>query len=319
MPTTMNQDLSQLMPLDFSQVLQRIGEQVCAQPATGTVAQYIPELAKVDPEHFALALYHVSDASCHSYGETEVKFSVQSIAKVFSLAMVYGRLGESLWSRLGVEPSGDPFNSLAQLESENGIPRNPFINSGALVIADILVSHWVNPKMAFLNFVQQLVGHTRVDFNLQVARSEAMHGYRNAALANLMKSFGNLHNPVDVVLDFYFNMCSLELTTAELARAFLTFANCGKLPDGELRILTFSQTQRLNAIMQTCGFYDESGDYSFRVGLPGKSGVGGGVVAVRPEQYSVAAWSPALNAKGNSVRGIAALELLTTYTASSIF
>jgi glutaminase len=314
----MTQDFSQLMPLNFSHVLTHIGEQVRAQPITGKVASCIPELAKVSPEHFALTLYHV-DGSCHTYGEADVKFSVQSIAKAFSLAMVYGRLGEDVWSRLGVEPSGDPFNSLAQLEFENGIPRNPFINAGALVIADILVSHWVNPKMAFLNFVQQLVGHERVDFNPQVARSEATHGHRNAALAHLMKSFGNLHNPVEVVLDFYFNMCSLELTTSELARAFLVFANCGQLPEREQSILTFSQTQRLNAIMQTCGFYDESGDYSFRVGLPGKSGVGGGVAAVCPEQYSVAAWSPALNAKGNSVRGIAALELLTTYTASSIF
>ena len=314
----MTQDFSKLMPLDFSQVLARIGEQVCAEPITGKVASYIPELAKVAPEHFALTLFHL-DGSCHTYGEVDEPFSVQSIAKAFSLAMVYGRLGEDVWSRLGVEPSGDPFNSLAQLEFENGIPRNPFINSGALVIADMLVSHWVNPKMSFLNFVQQLVGSERVDFNPNVARSEAAHGHRNAALAHLMKSFGNLHNPVEVVLDFYFNMCSLELSTRQLARAFLVFANCGQLPDREQRILSFSQTQRLNAIMQTCGFYDESGDYSFRVGLPGKSGVGGGVAAVRPEQYSVAAWSPALNAKGNSVRGIAALELLTTYTASSIF
>lgn len=314
----MTTDLKHCMPLDLNQVLNHIGTQICAQPLQGHVANYIPELAKVNPEHFAIALCDLKQGH-YSYGNSQQKFSVQSIAKVFSLAMVYGRLGETLWTRLGVEPSGDPFNSLAQLELESGIPRNPFINAGALVIADLLVSHWVNPKMAFLNFVHQLVGHTRIDYNLAVARSEAAHGHRNTALAYLMKSFGNFTNPVPIVLDFYVHMCALELTTQELAQAFLVFANSGRIPNSPHHILNFSQTQRLNAVMQTCGFYDESGDYSFRVGLPGKSGVGGGVVAVRPEQYSVAAWSPALNPKGNSVRGIAALELFTTYTASSIF
>lgn len=252
-------------------------------------------------------------------GDAQTKFSIQSIVKVFSLALAYRLKGEALWQRLGVEPSGGAFNSLALLEFEQGIPRNPFINAGALVIADILVSHWVNPKYTLLAFVRQLASTPNIDFNLSVAASEAAHGHRNAALVQLMKSFGNIHNDPRDVLDVYFHICSIEMTCQELAQAFLVFAHGGQHPITEETILSLSQTKRMNALMQTCGFYDESGDYSFRVGLPGKSGVGGGVAAVHPGHYSVAVWSPPLNAKGNSARGIAALEQLTMQTGVSIF
>ena len=303
---------------DYKNTLDRIFNDISHQPLQGHTADYIPELAKVNPSQFGISLCHAS-GEIHNVGDAHTKFSIQSIVKVFSLALAYRLKGEALWQRLGVEPSGGAFNSLALLEFEQGIPRNPFINAGALVIADILVSHWVNPKYTLLAFVRQLANTSSIDFNLSVAASEATHGHRNAALVQLMKSFGNIHNDPRDVLDVYFHICSIEMTCQELAQAFLVFAHGGQHPITGEMILSLSQTKRMNALMQTCGFYDESGDYSFRVGLPGKSGVGGGVAAVHPGHYSVAVWSPPLNAKGNSARGIAALEQLTTQTGVSIF
>jgi glutaminase len=227
--------------------------------------------------------------------------------------------GNNLWKRVDVEPSGTPFNSLIQLENENGIPRNPLINAGAIVVADVLVSHLDHPKEDFLNYVRQLSGHQMIHFDLKVAQSEAETGFRNAALANFLKSYGNLQNDVDTVLDFYFHQCSIAMNCHELVDTFMVFANGGCLLDQSECFFTLSQTKRINAIMQTCGFYDEAGEFTFRVGLPGKSGVGGGIVALHPQQYAVAVWSPPLNPKGNSAKGMAALELLTTKTGLSIF
>lgn len=303
---------------DYAATLQSIFADIQSQAITGKVANYIPELAKVDSAQFGISLC-TTGGEVYNVGDANVKFSIQSVVKVFALAMAYRLKGEHLWKRLGVEPSGGPFNSLALLEFEQGIPRNPFINAGALVIADVLVSHWVNPKMSLLTFVRQLANNPLIDFNLSVAASEAAHGHRNAALVHLMKSFGNIRNKVDAVLDLYFHICSIEMTCQELAQAFQVFANDGVHPKSGEVILSYSQTKRMNALMQTCGFYDESGDYSFRVGLPGKSGVGGGIAAVHPDHYSIAVWSPPLNEKGNSARGIAALEQLTTRVGESIF
>lgn len=302
----------------YATTLQSIYDEIVSQAISGKVADYIPELAKIAPTQFGISLC-TPHGEVHNIGDANVKFSIQSIVKVFALAMAYQLKGETLWARLGVEPSGGPFNSLALLEFEQGRPRNPFINAGALVIADVLVSHWVNPKLALLTFVRQLANNPLIDFNLSVAASEAAHGHRNAALVHLMKSFGNINNSVNAVLDLYFHICSIEMTCQELAQAFLVFANDGVNPINQERVLNYSQTKRINALMQTCGFYDESGDYSFRVGLPGKSGVGGGIAAVHPEHYSIAVWSPPLNDKGNSARGIATLEQLTTRIGESIF
>jgi len=224
-----------------------------------------------------------------------------------------------LWERVGVEPSGNPFNSLVQLEYENGIPRNPFINAGALVIADILCDTLENPKEDMLNFVRKLAGNKDIFFNEKVAASEKQNGFRNAAHINLMKAFGNIKNDVDCVLDFYYHLCSIEMSVVDLSKALMIYVNHGILIHDNTRLMNFSKTKRVNALMQTCGFYDEAGEFSFKVGLPGKSGVGGGIVAVHPEKYAVAVWSPRLNKKGNSYLGMKALEMLTTKTKLSIF
>jgi glutaminase len=228
-------------------------------------------------------------------------------------------LGESIWNRLGIEPSGAGFNSLIQLENDHGIPRNPFINSGAIVIADIILSNFDNPKEDLLAFVRSLSKNQNINYSAKISASEKTVGYRNIALCNFIKSFGNIENEPTKVLDFYFDLCSLELSCQDLSELFLFLANNGKTIHEDNQILTRSQSKRINAIMQTCGFYDESGEFAFKVGLPGKSGVGGGIIAIHPNQYAIAVWSPKLNKKGNSYKGVRFLEKFTTLSELSIF
>lgn len=304
--------------MNYNQIVREIREEIKPFEGQGEVASYIPELAKIDPEQFGLSIKCIGGED-YEVGKSATKFSIQSISKVFAVSMAYSMLGEQIWDRVGVEPSGNPFNSIMQLEHENGIPRNPMINSGAFVISDILYSHLNNPKQELLDFIRKISGESDVHPNEKVIESEKATGFRNAALANFLKAYNNIHNDVDAILDFYYFQCSLEMTCRQLSYAFQIFANHGKIPGQPEHILTKSQIKRMNALMQTCGFYDESGDFTFKVGLPGKSGVGGGIAAVFPQEYSVAVWSPRLNMKGNSVLGLKALELLTTKTGLSIF
>jgi len=305
-------------PPNYKQVLQKIYQTVSSIENKGAVANYIPELAKINPDKFGVAFLSIKNEA-HGIGDYQTKFSIQSIAKVLSLSLAYKLLGDRLWERVGVEPSGSAFNSLVQLESNNGIPRNPMINGGAMVVCDVLISELKNPKKDFLAYVRELSSCENINFSAATAKSEALVGYRNIALCNFIKSFGNIHNHPDEVLDFYFNMCSIEMTCEELTKAF-TFLTYSKFKTvNNTQVLTLSQKKRINGIMHTCGFYDESGDFSFKVGLPGKSGVGGGIVAIHPENYCIAVWSPKLNIKGNSYRGMKFLELFTTETELSIF
>jgi len=304
--------------LNYEKILEKINIEVQPLGFYGNLATYIPELAIVNPNKFGIHILTLDEKE-YFIGDYNEKFSIQSISKVFSLAMAFQFLGEDLWQRVGVEPSGNPFNSLVQLEYEKGRPRNPFINAGALVIADILVTHLKDPKADFLHFIHRITGIDTIDYNYSVAQSEKKVSFRNAALANMLKSFNNLENDVDEVLDFYITHCAIEMSCQELSKAFYFFANEGMTSDQKHRVLTESQIKRLNALMQTCGFYDESGEFAYKVGLPGKSGVGGGIIAIHPKQYTVSVWGPKLNKKGNSVLGFKALELLTTETKMSIF
>jgi glutaminase len=303
--------------MTYQEAMLKAFEVVSHQKSRGQPATYIPELTKVDSEKFGVHI-HATDGSEAGTGHHREAFSIQSISKVFSLCMAYTLLGEGLWHRLGVEPSGTAFNSLVQLEADRGIPRNPFINAGAMVICDILISQFKDPKTEFLTFVRKVAALPHLHYSSRIAESEKSVGNRNVALCHFIKSFGNIHNAPEEVLDFYFNLCSLEMSCQEVSRAFLFLANGGKTIEGE-EILNPSQTKRINALMQTCGFYDESGEFAFKVGLPGKSGVGGGIVAIHPHHYCISVWSPRLNAKGNSQRGVDFLELFTTLTELSIF
>ena len=304
--------------MKYDQILQSIYREIQPYARVGKQADYIPALAEVNPDQFGICL-HTVDQRLFSLGQADTPFSIQSISKVFSLAFALNIVGDSLWKRVGMEPSGTAFNSLVQLEVEHGIPRNPFINAGALVVADVLLSQLCFPADEFLTFVRHLCNNPHIDYNERVARSERANGYLNAAIVNLLKYHHNIDGDVEEVLNFYFHLCSVEMSCINLSHAFLAFADHRKpFHYGSVR-LSDSQVKRINAIMQTCGFYDESGEFSFLVGLPGKSGVGGGIGAICPNRYSVAVWSPRLNAKGNSVMGIKALELLTTKTEHSIF
>ncbi|GAA0890471.1 glutaminase [Fulvivirga kasyanovii] len=304
--------------MDYQKILEEIHQEVLPLLDKGKVADYIPELANVDASKFGIHLLTLED-NAYSVGDVHEKFSIQSISKVFMLALTISHLGEKVYERVDVEPSGDPFNSLVQLEHECGIPRNPFINSGALVITDMMISSFEDPRTEFLEYVRDLVGHSEIFCNMKVAASEKQHGFKNAAMVNLMKSFGNIENDVEDVLDLYFEFCSIEMTCSELAKAFRVFANHGRGVIDTKKYITESQFKRITAIMQTCGFYDEAGEFAFRVGLPGKSGVGGGIAAILPDEYSIVTWSPGLNKKGNSLAGMKALELFTTKTGTSIF
>jgi glutaminase len=304
--------------MTYQQILQDIYEEVTVLDLQGKQADYIPELAKVDSGKFAINLTDLY-AGSFGIGDTEERFSLQSIAKVFAFALIYSRLGNVVFERVGVEPSGNPFNSLVQLEQENGFPRNPLINAGALVVCDMLIDEMDKPEKELFDFIKKISGNTEIAYNPNVYQSEKETGYRNQALINLMKSFGTINNQTEQVLDLYYKLCSVEMSVTELSETFLLFANEGRLPSTGEQILSKSQTKRTNAIMQTCGFYDEAGEFTFRVGLPGKSGVGGGIAAVHPGKYAVAVWSPLLNEKGNSVKGMKALELLTTKLGWSIF
>ena len=304
--------------MDYNQILTEIAGAVAPLRTVGRQASYIPALAQVNPDRFGICLL-TTDGEEAEFGDVGERFSIQSVTKVFSLAMALSFRGEALWRRVGKEPSGSAFNSLIQLELDHGIPRNPFINAGAIVVADVLLSELDDPEADYLDFIRRLSGDTTVDYNREVAASERSTGYVNAAIANMLKYYGNLNNDIEDVLRFYFLQCSVEMNCRQLARAFLPFADRNReFAFGDVR-LTYSQVKRINAIMQTCGFYNDAGEYSYLVGLPGKSGVGGGIAAVYPGRYAVATWSPRLNEKGNSVMGMKALELLTTYTHESIF
>ena len=304
--------------MDYQKIISNIAHSLHTFQDDGEVATYIPELGNVDPRKFGVHLSTIDDQN-FSFGDSNEKFSIQSIAKVLSLTMAYNLIGEELWKRLDVEPSGFKFNSLIQIEMENGIPRNPLINAGAIVISDVLISNLENPKEDFLKFVRSITRNNSIDYSERIALSEKETGFTNGALANLMKSYGNIHNEIGKVLDFYFHLCSIEMTCKELSRTFLYLANNGFSPCSQSEITSESKSNRINSIMQLCGFYDEAGEFSFRVGLPGKSGVGGGIAAVLPHKYAIAVWSPKLNPKGNSNKGMAFLEKFTTLTGASIF
>ncbi len=304
--------------MDYNKKFKNIYDELLNKEDKGEVANYIPQLAVVNPDSFGVQLTTV-EGNSFAFGDSEVRFSIQSIAKVFTYVLAYSCIKSEMWERVGVEPSGTAFNSLVQLESDKGIPRNPFINAGAIVICDILVTQLESPKEDVLAFIRNLSGVDSINFNSDVAQSEKSTGFINMALVNFMKSFGNIHNDIDQVMDLYFHICSIEMSCRELSKSLLFLANNGVVPYSGKRILSPSRTKRANALMQSCGFYDEAGEFTFKVGLPGKSGVGGGIVAIHPQRYCITVWSPRLNTKGNSYKGMLFLEEFTSHTELSIF
>ncbi len=317
MPNNEDVDVDVDVLEDLPALLEKVMERTAPVIGLGRVADYIPALACVDPSRFGIAVATV-DGRVHGVGDWRERFSIQSISKVFALALALGLDEEHIWTRVGREPSGNPFNSLVQLEYEHGIPRNPFINAGALVVTDLLLTATGDPTRAMLDLLRAELDDPDVEVDAVVAESEAAHGDLNAALAHFMAAHGNMDNPVAPVLDHYVRQCAVRLSCDELARAALFLARHGRRRDGG-RLLTEVQAKRVNAVMLTCGAYDAAGDFAFRVGLPGKSGVGGGILAVVPRVCAICAWGPGLDAQGNSIAGAAALESFTDLTGLSIF
>jgi glutaminase len=304
--------------MNYKKIFSNIYNSLESESNIGHVADYIPELSHVNPNQFGVHLTTI-DKQAFAFGSAEKRFSIQSIGKVFAFVMAYSRVKSGIWERMDLEPAGTPFNSLVQLEYDRGIPRNPFINAGAIVVCDILVSQLREPKEEILAFIRTLSENNDIQYNPKMANSEKQTGFRNYALVNLMKSFGNIKNDIETVMDLYFSICAIEMSCRELSETFLFLANNGVVPHSGERILSPSRTKRTNALMQTCGFYDEAGQFAYKVGLPGKSGVGGGIVAILPERYAIAVWSPRLNRKGNSHKGMLFLEEFTTQTKLSVF
>lgn len=302
------------------QALDEIAAEMSGQGARGKVANYIPELGKVDPARFGLAVATI-DGVVTTAGDAELPFSIQSISKVFTLALALGRIGDAVWARVGREPSGTAFNSIVQLEREEGIPRNPFINAGAIVISDILLAgHQPRETIGgILTFVRMVADDETIVVDADVAASERATGHRNFALAHYLKAFGNLEHAPELSLGVYFHHCAIAMSCTQLARAGLFLANAGRLPDTGQTVISVERARRINALMMTCGHYDGSGEFAFRVGLPGKSGVGGGILAIVPGAASIAVWSPGLNERGNSKLGSMALERLAKRMNWSVF
>tara|TARA_B100001063_G_scaffold246903_1_gene288421 strand:- start:2727 stop:3653 length:927 start_codon:yes stop_codon:yes gene_type:complete len=308
-----------MIEINYQKILQEIEEEIQPFYKKGEVADYIPALAKINPKQFAMSI-KLLDGTTFNIGNTHAKFSIQSISKVFTFTIALQLYGRSLYKRVGHEPSGDPFNSLVQLEYENGIPRNPFINAGAIVTTDTLLSKYQEKSFDnILNFIRLAANDSTISFDTEVYNSELEHGYMNLALINMMKSYKNINNHISDVISTYFKQCSIEMNTEQLANSMLFLANHGINPLTNEVLINESKAKRINSLMLTCGHYDASGDFAYKVGLPGKSGVGGGIVAIVPNKMSICVYSPKLNKQGNSLIGTKALELFTSKTGLSIF
>ncbi|MEO1049854.1 MAG: glutaminase [Bacteroidota bacterium] len=307
--------------MDYKRVIDEIEKEIKQYIGHGKVADYIPALARVNADKFGMAIKCV-DGDEFVIGDALEPFSIQSISKAFMLTLAIKYVGEDLWQRVGREPSGNRFNSLIQLEYEQGLPRNPFINAGAHVVTDCVLSNCNGPqstKETLLNFLRTHSGNPEVKFDKEVAQSEKDTGFRNEALANFLKSFGRIENDVHEMLDVYYNQCSVSMSCLELCRAGSYLANGGKSVVDNSQVVSESQAKRINSLMLTCGLYDAVGEFAFCVGLPGKSGVGGGILAIIPGHLSICVWSPGLDESGNSYAGKKGLELFTSKAGLSVF
>ncbi|SMF61594.1 glutaminase [Allosphingosinicella indica] len=306
--------------VDLKAAVEAAWAAAAAHRGEGKVASYIPALARVDPMKFGIAVVTRSGEAIVA-GDADEAFSIQSISKVFMLALALNRIQAMLWERVGREPSGSAFNSIVQLEVEKGKPRNPLINAGALAVTDAVIGDGSPDEAvaALLDYLRSAGDDGAVLTDDEVATSESEAGARNRSLAYFLSAFGNLRNPVEDVLSAYFRQCATAMSCRQLARAGLHLAFDGRDPVTERAPITPSRSRRINSLMLTCGHYDNSGDFAFRVGLPGKSGVGGGILAIVPGEASVCVWSPGLNAAGTSLAGAIALEALVERTGWTVF
>jgi glutaminase len=303
------------MPVDFTHPVRATLDAVLetARPIdAGHVADYIPELAKVDPDRLGVALVSTR-GDVHDAGDSDVSFTVQSVSKPFVFALALDALGiDEVTTHVGLEPSGEPFNAIS-LDAESGRPLNPMINAGAIVTSSLIAGATADEKFAVIKTgLERFAGRDLV-VDEDVYQSEASTGDRNRALAYLALATGALASPVEVATTAYFRQCSLAVTARDLAIMASTLATGGVNPVTGERVISEDAARWTTAVMTSCGMYDDSGTWMVHVGLPAKSGVGGGIVAVQPGQFGIGTFSPRLDERGNSVRGVAMLEALSKH------
>ncbi len=284
----------------------------------GAVATYIPELGKVDGSHFGIAVA-TDDGEVVTAGDCDREFTIQSICKPFAFQMALEEFGrDATLERVGVEPSGDAFNSI-ELHPRTMRPYNPMINAGAIAVSSLIKKSPVEAGVkAFVDKMGRAAGRElRID--QAVLSSESVTGNRNRAIAYLMLNCGVIDSAVEDSLHQYFSQCSMLVNCRDLAVMAATLANMGMNPVTKERVFEFEYIKDVLTVMFTCGLYDHAGEWAYRVGLPAKSGVGGGVIAVVNRQMGIAVYSPKLDEKGNSVRGIAVCKELAVHLGLHAF
>ena len=289
---------------ELRDVVSEIADEMRQRTDRGEVATYIPELARVDPKSFGLVVID-ADGNVAAGGDCDMPFSIQSISKVFTLTLALGKIGDRLWQRVGREPSGSPFNSIVQLEFERGIPRNPFINAGAIAVTDVILSgHQPREALGEILRFMQFPRRRSVDHDRRGGGGfRAAHRISQHRARQLHEVVRRAREPGRLTLGVYFHHCAIAMSCRQLAMAGRFLAHLGRNPSTGIAVVQPERARRINAIMLTCGHYDGSGEFAYRVGLPGKSGVGGGILAIAPGKASIAVWSPGLDAAGNSHLG----------------
>lgn len=279
--------------------------------ADGQVASYIPELSKANPDWFGISIV-TTDGQGFNVGDTDQKLTIQSMSKVFSYGLAledHGR--EVLLDKVGVEPTGDPFNSMIRLDEGSHRPYNPMINAGAIATTSLLKGDGPTERLTrLLTMFERYIGH-EVFIDVPTFISERATGHRNRAMAHLMLNFGMIDKDIDAALDLYFQQCAIMVNCCDLATMAATLANHGKNPVTQVQAVNEDYVRDLLSIMYTCGMYNRAGEWAYRVGVPAKSGVSGGILAVIPGKAGIATFSPPIDANGNSVRGLHVFEALS--------
>lgn len=305
----------------MEKILQDIIDSNKKYTLNGHVASYIPELKNANQEDLGVCIIDIND-NIYFAGDCDTKFTIQSVSKPIVLAMaLMDNEWDYVFSKVGMEPSGDPFNSIMKLETNDTTkPCNPMINAGAIVTTSLIKGDTLEEKEhRMLEFFRKLSKNKDLKINEAVYRSEKLTGDRNRAMGYLLKNDGIIEGNVDDTLDLYFKQCSIEVTAKELARIGLLFANYGvDIETGE-QVISENISKVVNIFMHTCGMYDASGEFALKVGIPAKSGVGGGIMASVPRRMGIGVFGPALDSKGNSIGGIKILKDLSKKLDLSIF
>ncbi|MFT8322235.1 MAG: glutaminase A [Bacillus sp. (in: firmicutes)] len=309
------------MPCQTSKELEAMLKEAKQYTKFGKTADYIPALSKANEEELSIAIYH-PDGKCVSAGDIKEKITLQSISKVLTLALALIECGEEhVFSKVGYEPTGDPFNSIVKLEMSNpSKPLNPMINAGALAVTHMIKGNSVEARLdKILSFVQTLTGNDDITYSEEVAKSEFETSHLNRSLCYFMKQHGIINENVEELLDLYTKQCAIEVNCLDLARIGIIFALNGIEPISQKRIMPAYVARICKTFMVTCGMYNASGEFAVRVGIPAKSGVSGGILGAVPNRFGIGISGPALDDKGNSVAGLKLLEMLAEKYSLSMF